>query len=98
MAYLRNKLAEWIPALLAALLFTGLLSPDGAAIPVQTWTYEGICRELVAGTTSCSMCRRMVINAGISTVIIRETGNDYTIVNVRDWIFNDDSLTGKYGY
>lgn len=51
MAYLRNKLAEWIPALLAALLFIGLLSPDGAAIPVQTWTYEGICRELVAGTT-----------------------------------------------
>ena len=54
--------------------------------------------EPVAGTTSCSMCRRMVINAGISTVIIRDTKEDYTVVNVRDWIFNDDSLSGKYGY
>lgn len=51
MAYLRNKLAEWIPALLAALLFVALFAPRRAAIPVQTWTYEGICRELVAGTT-----------------------------------------------
>jgi hypothetical protein len=51
MAYLRNKLTEGIPSLLAALLFSGLLAPAGDAIPVQTWTYEGICRELVAGTT-----------------------------------------------
>lgn len=54
--------------------------------------------SLVAGTSSCAMCRRMIINAGISTVIIRETKNDYTVINVRDWIFNDDSLSGQFGY
>jgi len=27
------------------------LTPDNDAIPVQTWTYEGICRELVGGST-----------------------------------------------
>lgn len=53
---------------------------------------------LVAGITSCAMCRRMIINAGISTIIIRETKEEYTVVNVRDWIFNDDSLSGQFGY
>lgn len=53
---------------------------------------------VVSGTSSCAMCRRMIINAGISTVIIRETKDEYTVVNVRDWIFNDDSLSGKFGY
>ncbi|NLF22129.1 MAG: hypothetical protein GX590_03125 [Lentisphaerae bacterium] len=51
MAYLRNKLTEWIPALLAAVAFSVVLTPAGDALPVQTWTFEGICRELVAGTT-----------------------------------------------
>jgi dCMP deaminase len=53
---------------------------------------------LVSGTSSCAMCRRMIINAGISTVVIRETKDEYTVINVRDWIFNDDSLTGQFGY
>jgi dCMP deaminase len=53
---------------------------------------------IVAGTSSCAMCRRMIINAGISTIIIRETKDEYTVINVRDWIFNDDSLSGQFGY
>ncbi|SBV91793.1 Cytidine and deoxycytidylate deaminase zinc-binding region [uncultured Eubacteriales bacterium] len=48
--------------------------------------------ELVAGTTSCSMCRRQIINAGIERVVIRETKTEYTIVQVEDWIREDDSL------
>ena len=52
--------------------------------------------ELVSGTSSCGMCRRLIINAGISRVIIRETEDKYSIVNVRDWVFNDDSLHGEY--
>jgi dCMP deaminase len=39
---------------------------------------------LVSGTSSCAMCRRMIINAGISTVVIRETKDEYTVINVRD--------------
>jgi len=54
--------------------------------------------ELLAGTSSCAMCKRMIINAGISTVVIRNTPTEYVTVNVRDWIFNDDSLSGKFGY
>jgi Deoxycytidylate deaminase len=54
--------------------------------------------ELVPDACCCQMCKRLVINAGISKVIIRNTPTDYTVINTRDWIFNDDSLTGKYGY
>ena len=55
--------------------------------------------EIVAGTNSCAMCKRMVINAGISTVIIRDTADSFRVVSVTDeWVLNDDSLTGNMGY
>lgn len=53
---------------------------------------------LVAGTSSCMMCKRQVINAGISTVIIRDDRENYRVVNVQDWIEDDDSLSGVFGY
>lgn len=41
----------------------------------------------------------MVINAGISYVVIRNNETDYTVVDVsRDWIENDDSLGASLGY
>ncbi|MBR4279225.1 MAG: cytidine deaminase [Clostridia bacterium] len=58
---------------------------------------DGKTGELVSGTTSCQMCKRLVINAGIARVIVRENENDYTIYEVNDWIENDDSL-GQMGY
>lgn len=54
--------------------------------------------ELVGGTCSCMMCKRMVINAGIERVVVRETADTYTVYEVSDWINNDDSLGGKFGY
>ena len=53
---------------------------------------------LVSGTNSCMMCKRQIINAGIETVIIRDTKEDYRIISVSDWIENDDSLSGTFGY
>jgi dCMP deaminase len=44
------------------------------------------------------MCKRLVLNAGIKEVIVRETETEYTVYNVADWIENDDSLSGKFGY
>lgn len=54
--------------------------------------------EIVGGTCSCGMCKRMIINAGITNVVIRETKDTYKIINVRDWIVTDDSLSGQFGY
>ena len=53
---------------------------------------------LVEGTSSCMMCKRMIINAGIETVVVRDTATEYRIIPVQDWIENDDSLTGLFGY
>ena len=53
---------------------------------------------LVSGTSSCMMCKRLVINAGISTVIIRDTKEDFRIIDVQSWIDDDDSLSGNFGY
>lgn len=54
--------------------------------------------QLVPGTSSCSMCRRHIINAGISRVIIRDTKSEFRIVEVQEWIDHDDSLSGEFGY
>ena len=47
---------------------------------------------LIAGPTSCAMCRRLIINAGIQRVVIRNTKTDYAVVHVEDWVREDDSL------
>ena len=48
--------------------------------------------ELVPDASPCNMCRRMIINAGIERVIIRNTPFEYTIHNVQDYIDQDDTL------
>lgn len=48
--------------------------------------------ELLPEATSCSMCRRLIINAGIRRVIVRNSKTEYTVVNVEDWVHSDDSL------
>ena len=55
--------------------------------------YE-LCRsgELLHDATSCPMCRRMIINAGIDEVVIRRTEEEFDIVPVQKWIDEDDSL------
>ncbi len=54
--------------------------------------------EILPDTNSCSMCKRMIINAGIEKVIVRDDENNYRICMVQDWIDNDDSLDLHEGY
>ena len=54
--------------------------------------------DYVANSCSCSMCKRLIINAGISTVYIRDTADEYRAMPVESWIVNDESLTGERGY
>lgn len=49
-------------------------------------------QEIVPSANSCSICKRMIINAGIQKVYIRDNMEDYRIINTDDWIENDDSL------
>lgn len=48
----------------------------------------------VQDASSCPMCRRLIINAGITTVIIRQSENTYAVIDVdAEWVTNDDSLS-----
>ena len=53
---------------------------------------EASTGALLSDATSCSMCRRLIINAGIDRVVIRNTEREYSVVHVEDWVREDDSL------
>ena len=55
-------------------------------------------RELEPGTSSCMMCKRQIINAGISRLIVRDSKESYREIDVQEWIDDDDSLSGVFGY
>lgn len=54
--------------------------------------------DYVENASACSMCKRMIINAGIEKVIIRNSKDKFTSINVKDWIINDESIQGVFGY
>ena len=54
--------------------------------------------EYVQNSNSCSMCKRMIINAGIKQVIVRDDEEHYRVIEVQSWIDNDESLSGISGY
>ncbi len=54
--------------------------------------------EYVRNANCCSMCKRMIINAGIKQVIVRDSDTEYRCIDVEEWIKDDDSLSGEFGY
>ena len=48
--------------------------------------------EYLPSVQPCSMCRRVIINAGIKKVVMRMGPGRYETVNVQEWVFNDDSI------
>ena len=60
----------------ATLYLAGRDSASGKPLPIAS---------------SCSMCRRLIINAGITRVVARD-GEKVTVTPVLDWIEEDDSL------
>jgi len=60
-------------------------------IEVSTGSY-------IENANSCLMCKRLIINSGISKVFIRDSKDKYRVITVEDWILNDDSLEDVLGY
>lgn len=54
--------------------------------------------EYIEKSNSCSMCKRLIINAGIEKVYIRDTKDEYRLIEVNDWVTQDESLDGTLGY
>ncbi len=69
--------------MLGATLYMSCVSPNG---------------ELMPGTTSCMMCKRVILNAGIAKVVVRDTPTEFRVIDTQEWIDNDDSLSGQFGY
>ena len=44
------------------------------------------------------MCKRMGINAGIARVNVRDDHDRFSEIDVQDWIINDESIEGVFGY
>ena len=47
---------------------------------------------LLGDATSCSMCRRLIINAGLERVVIRRTETEFEVISVSAWIAEDDAV------
>ena len=55
----------------------------GKEVPTGEYVKDAMC---------CSMCKRLVINAGLEKVVIRRTQTEFDVVEVADWIAEDDLL------
>ena len=54
--------------------------------------------ELVPNASACSMCKRMIINAGIETVVVRDTATEYRTIDVWESWVNQDASMEQIGY
>ncbi len=49
---------------------------------------------LLESSVPCSMCKRLILNAGIVRVVMQSGEDAFVVVETKDWIENDDSLCG----
>lgn len=54
--------------------------------------------KYVLNARPCAMCKRVIINAGIKNIIVRNTKNEYEVIDVQEFIQNDETLEMKTGY
>ena len=52
----------------------------------------------VENAAPCAMCKRLIMNAGIKEVIVRDNKEEFHTFVVDDWIKNDESIDGTFGY
>ena len=59
---------------------------------------DAVTGRYVENGNCCSMCKRMIINAGIEKVYIRDSKDGYRVIDVQTWVDNDESISGLRGY
>ena len=52
----------------------------------------------VQNANPCAMCKRMIINAGIETVVVRDTATSYRTIDVWESWVNQDASMEQIGY
>jgi dCMP deaminase len=92
----RYELCRSVHAEANAIIAAGRSEMLGATLYLVGRFYE--TGKIVEDGNSCAMCKRLIINAGISRVIVRTADTDYKSIDVRDWVYKDDSLSEEFGY
>ena len=59
---------------------------------------EAASGDYVAHARPCAMCKRMIINAGIKSIVVRNTKQEYEIIETQEFIDNDETLDKVMGY
>ena len=54
--------------------------------------------KYVENSNPCALCKRMIINAGIKDIYLRDSKNKFRHVEVASYIEDDESLEGIKGY
>ena len=54
--------------------------------------------QYVTDNYPCTLCKRMIINAGLKQVIVRDSKEHFRVIDVQSFIDNDESLTEFKGY
>ena len=85
----RYELCRSVHAEANAIIAASRESMLGATMYLVGHDSEG---KLLEDTNSCAMCRRLIINAGISRVIVRSTKKKYSVISVQDWILDEEVL------
>ena len=81
-----------------SILFGGLWQGILWVLGLFGYKDENNIHEYEKGASPCLMCRKMIINAGIYKVYVREDKNKYKVFYVQDWISNDELLNGQLEY
>jgi dCMP deaminase len=54
--------------------------------------------SIIEDSSSCPMCKRVIINAGIDKVIIRDPDDKFRTIDVQTWVDQDDIVNLPCGY
>lgn len=92
----RYELCRSVHAEANAIISAARSDMIGGTLYLVGKTYD--THEYVLNANPCAMCKRMIINAGIKDIYIRDNKDDYRHIDVSEYIENDDSLDGKRGY
>lgn len=52
----------------------------------------------VENSSPCALCKRMIINAGIKDIYVRDNKEKYRHILVEDFVKNDETLEGNVAY
>lgn len=59
--------------------------------------HDAKTNQLDGAVEPCSMCKRLILNAGIEQVVIRQDANTHFTIRTEAWIDTDDSLAEELG-